>query len=104
MITARQQLEGARISIRRPFPGELSLTAADPFLRLDHAGPHVNGPGEAKGAPWHSHRGIAFSAPPELDREDSGLTWSMALDTGGVLVGEKVRIELNVQAIATPRM
>jgi hypothetical protein len=28
------------------------------------------------------------------------LTWNMALETGGVLVGKKVRIELNVQAVA----
>src|SRR6266550_404077 len=58
VITAHRQLEGAGISIRRPFPGELSLTEADPFLLLDQGGPHVNGPGEAKGAPWHPHRGF----------------------------------------------
>jgi polyisoprenoid-binding protein YceI len=43
---------------------------------------------------------IAFSAATEVDREDWGLTWNLALETGGVLVGKKVRIELNVQAIA----
>jgi polyisoprenoid-binding protein YceI len=43
---------------------------------------------------------IAFSAATEIDREDWGLTWNMALETGGVLVGKKVRIELNVQAVA----
>ena len=46
---------------------------------------------------------VAFSAATEVDREDWGLTWNMALETGGVLVGKRVRIELNVQAIATPR-
>ena len=34
---------------------------------------------------------------------DWGLTWNMALETGGVLVGKKVRIELNVQAVAAER-
>jgi polyisoprenoid-binding protein YceI len=43
---------------------------------------------------------IAFSAATEIDREDWGLTWNMALETGGVLVGKKVRIELNIQAVA----
>ena len=43
---------------------------------------------------------IAFSAATEVDREDWGLTWNVALETGGVLVGKKVRIELNVQAVA----
>jgi polyisoprenoid-binding protein YceI len=46
---------------------------------------------------------IAFSAATDVDREDWGLTWNMALETGGVLVGKKVRIELNVQAVASPR-
>jgi polyisoprenoid-binding protein YceI len=43
---------------------------------------------------------IAFSASGEVNREDWGLTWNMALETGGVLVGKKVAIELNVQAVA----
>ena len=43
---------------------------------------------------------IAFSATTDVDREDWGLTWNVALETGGVLVGKKVRIELNVQAVA----
>jgi polyisoprenoid-binding protein YceI len=43
---------------------------------------------------------IAFSAATEVDREDWGLTWNVSLETGGVLVGKNVRIELNVQAVA----
>src|SRR6266550_4634870 len=42
---------------------------------------------------------VAFSAATEVDREDWGLTWNVALETGGVLVGKKVRIELNIQAV-----
>jgi hypothetical protein len=42
-------------------------------------------------------------AAAEVDREDWGLTWNVALETGGVLVGKKARIELNVQAVAAPR-
>ena len=46
---------------------------------------------------------IAFSAATDVDREDWGLTWNVALETGGVLVGKKVRIELNVQAVAAAK-
>jgi polyisoprenoid-binding protein YceI len=55
----------------------------------------------ASASPFGDER-IAFSAATEVDREDWGLTWNVALETGGVLVGKKVRIELNVQAVAGP--
>jgi polyisoprenoid-binding protein YceI len=41
---------------------------------------------------------VLFSASTEVDREDFGLTWNKSLETGGVLIGKKVRIELEVQA------
>jgi polyisoprenoid-binding protein YceI len=56
----------------------------------------------ANASPMGDER-IAFSAATEVDREDWGLTWNVALETGGVLVGKKVRIELNVQAVAAVR-
>ena len=43
---------------------------------------------------------IGFSAATDVNREDFGLTWNMALETGGLLVGKTARIELAVQAIA----
>jgi polyisoprenoid-binding protein YceI len=42
---------------------------------------------------------VAFSAGTEIDREDWGVTWNMALEAGGVLVGKRIKIELEVQAI-----
>ena len=36
----------------------MSMVQSDPFLLLDHVGSQVNGPDEAKGAPWHPHRGF----------------------------------------------
>jgi polyisoprenoid-binding protein YceI len=39
-----------------------------------------------------------ISARAEVDREEWGLTWNAALETGGVLVGRKVVLELEVQA------
>ena len=47
--------------------------------------------------PWGGAR-IGFSASAEVDREDWGLVWNQALETGGVLVGRKVRLVLDVQA------
>jgi polyisoprenoid-binding protein YceI len=48
--------------------------------------------------PWGGVR-IGFSASAEIDREDFGLTWNQALETGGVLVGKKVTIEIEVEAV-----
>ncbi len=43
---------------------------------------------------------LGFSAKTEISRKDFGLTWNAALETGGVLVGDKVKISLEVEAIA----
>jgi polyisoprenoid-binding protein YceI len=37
-----------------------------------------------------------------INRRDWGLTWNAALETGGVLVSEKIKLEFDVSAIATP--
>jgi polyisoprenoid-binding protein YceI len=42
---------------------------------------------------------FGFSASTEIDREDFGLTWNVALETGGVMVGKKVKIEIEGEAI-----
>ncbi len=47
--------------------------------------------------PWGSSR-IGFTAHAEVDREAFGLSWNQALETGGVLVGKKIKIELGVEA------
>ncbi len=83
VVTSHQQTEGAGIRIWRPFPGELPLEAADPFLLLDQAGPTVNGPEEALGAPWHPHRGIetvSYIIDGEIAHHDS--------NGGGGVIGE----------------
>ena len=48
--------------------------------------------------PWGNAR-AGFSASAVVSRGDFGLTWNQALETGGVLVGDDIRIELEVQAI-----
>lgn len=42
---------------------------------------------------------IGFEASTKINREDFGLTWNMALETGGWLVGKEVMIELAVEAV-----
>jgi quercetin 2,3-dioxygenase len=74
VVKARRQTEGAGFVIRRPFPGELSMAEADPFLLLDHAGPQINQPNEAKGAPWHPHRGfetVSYILDGEIAHHDT---------------------------------
>jgi polyisoprenoid-binding protein YceI len=54
--------------------------------------------GEGKD-PWGGTR-ISFSADTKIDRRDFGLTWNKALETGGLLVGNDIRIHLEAQAVA----
>ncbi len=48
--------------------------------------------------PWGNQR-AGFSATAALDRRDYGLVWNAALETGGVLVGEKVEITIELEAV-----
>ncbi len=57
IVSAPTTLEGEGFQVRRPFPS-VELRSADPFLLLDHLGAVEYAPGEAKGAPWHPHRGF----------------------------------------------
>ncbi len=48
--------------------------------------------------PWGNQR-AGFSAKVALDRRDYGLVWNAALETGGLLVGEKVEIAIELEAV-----
>jgi len=48
--------------------------------------------------PWGGDR-VGFSAKGKFDRREFGLTWNQALETGGVVVGNEIKISLEVQAI-----
>ena len=48
--------------------------------------------------PWGNQR-LAFEARTSIDRKDFGLRWNQVLEAGGVLVGDKVEIELEIQAV-----
>ena len=49
--------------------------------------------------PWGNQK-IAFEGEVTLNRKDYGLTWNAALETGGFLVGDDVKVSLSVQAAA----
>ena len=49
--------------------------------------------------PWGKQR-AGFSARADIDRRDWGLRWNQALETGGVLVANSVRIQIEAQAVA----
>lgn len=48
--------------------------------------------------PWGGQRAV-FSARTSVDRKKFGLNWNQALETGGVLVGDKVEIEIEIEAV-----
>lgn len=53
--------------------------------------------GEGKD-PWGNER-AGFSARGEINRTDFGLHWNKALETGGVLVGEEVKLSIDVELV-----
>jgi len=53
--------------------------------------------GKAKD-PWGNER-LGFEAETAINRKDFGLAWNAALETGGFLVGDEVKISVSVQAL-----
>jgi polyisoprenoid-binding protein YceI len=58
----------------------------------------VEGPTPPTKDPWGNTR-VAVSATTKINRKDFGLTWNTALETGGILVGDEVTINLDVEFI-----
>ena len=82
-VPAHHAIEGAGFEVWRPFPGGLSMHDTDPFLLLDQLGPVEYEPNEAKGAPWHPHRGfetVTYVLDGEIAHHDS--------NGGGGVIGE----------------
>ena len=48
--------------------------------------------------PWGKER-AGFSATTEIDRRDWGLRWNQAIETGGVLVANRVKMDMEVQFV-----
>ena len=72
--------------------GDLTLHGVTREVALDA---EVAGRGKD---PWGNER-IGFSATGSLDRTDFGLQWNQALEAGGLLVGTRVDIEIDLQAV-----
>jgi polyisoprenoid-binding protein YceI len=74
--------------------GELTIKDVSQRVALD-AELHGFGPGPDPGGPLVAF----FSASAEIDREDWDLTWNVAVETGGVLVGRRVQIEIETELL-----
>ncbi|HXF71663.1 MAG TPA: YceI family protein [Actinomycetota bacterium] len=85
--TGLEPLEGTRFRL----PGELTIRGVTRpvVLEAEYLGAVTD--------PW-GNRKVGFTATGEIDREDFGITWNQVLETGGVLVGPKLKVEIEVQA------
>jgi polyisoprenoid-binding protein YceI len=72
--------------------GDLTIRGVtkEVVLEAEYVGAHVDA---------YTRTRVAFSATTEIDRDEFGVNWNMALETGGVLVGKRIKIELEVQAL-----
>jgi polyisoprenoid-binding protein YceI len=74
-------------------PGELTIHGVTRPVELE-----VTYEGMNPKDPFGMQR-LGFTAETEIDREDFGLTWNQVLETGGVMVGKNVKIELEIEAV-----
>ncbi|MCC6807051.1 MAG: YceI family protein [Deltaproteobacteria bacterium] len=72
--------------------GELTIRGVTRSVLLD-----VEHNGRTKD-PWGNER-VGFTAKTSVDRKDFGLTWNQVLEAGGVMVGDRVTIEIEVEAV-----
>lgn len=72
--------------------GDLTIHGTTRPVTLD-----VTAEGRAKD-PWGGER-AGFSATTKIDRRDFGLTWSQTLETGGLLVSNDIKINIELQAV-----
>ncbi len=72
--------------------GDLSLHGVTKFVRLDAEF------GGLMTDPWGNSK-AAWSLNGKINRKDFGLNWNAALETGGVLVSEEVRLNIEIQLI-----
>lgn len=72
--------------------GDLTIRGVTKPVTLD-----VTYEGQAK-SPWGT-TSAGFSATTKIDRKAWGLTWNQALETGGILVGEEITININLELV-----
>jgi polyisoprenoid-binding protein YceI len=71
--------------------GKLTLRGVTKDIVLDVA---FTGEGSD---PWGNHK-AGFTAATKIDRKEFGLTWNETLETGGVLVGDEIEIQIDAEA------
>ena len=84
------RVEGSRDEFK--LTGDLTIRGVTRPITLD-----VTFEGEGKD-PWGGTR-ASFSAKGKFDRRDFGLTWNVALETGGILVSNEVKINIEAQVV-----
>jgi polyisoprenoid-binding protein YceI len=52
----------------------------------------------AENDPWGNFR-VGFEGKATINRKDWGVSWNAVLESGGVLVSEKITLELDVAAV-----
>ena len=73
--------------------GDLTMRGVTRTITLE-----IEGPTEPNKDPWGNNR-IGASAHAKINRKEWGLNWNAALEAGGVLVGETVKISLEVSLV-----
>lgn len=94
MTFRSKRVEGARMEPGASFRvvGDLTIRDVTREVTLDAV---FEGSGRD---PWGGDR-VSFAAEAKIDRRDFGLTWNTALEAGGVLVSNDIKIQLEVQAV-----
>ncbi len=98
LVFESKRVSGAALREGRRFEVAGDLTIRDQPIEVK-----LEAAFEGKGRdPWGGDR-AGFSARGEVDRRDWGLKWNQALETGGILVGNNVKTEIEVQAVKQAR-
>jgi polyisoprenoid-binding protein YceI len=79
--------DGAKVT------GDLTIHGVTREITLD-----VEGPTSEVKDPWGKQR-VGASATAKLSRKDFGLVWNATLETGGVMVGDEVKITIDIEAV-----
>lgn len=89
-MTFRSRGVGRRRDGRLEIVGDLTIRDTTKIVALD-----VEGPTPEHADPWGFVR-IAASARTTIKRSDFGMTWNTMLEAGGVLVGDEIKIEIEL--------
>ncbi len=77
---------------RLEVPGVLTLHGVSKPVVLSVQG------GEMAKDPWGGTR-TGFTATTTINRKDFGISWNKTLDNGGLLIGDEVRIEIEIEGV-----